>query len=67
MADHQKLESLLRSIIADVQAMENERDPNTYGPFSEGFIDSSMDFHVEWPNLAILIREAEEALDDTSN
>lgn len=52
----QKLEKVLRSIITDVNEMRNAQGDEWFGPFVvEGRL-------IEWPNLDILIKEAEEVL-----
>lgn len=58
MSREQQLERKLREIIADVNAMRSARsdDDNWFGPFER---DGNL---IEWPNLNILIKEAEEVL-----
>ncbi len=66
---------LLHSLIADIEAMRDEDDPNWFGWFSESETDIARGggtlAKIEWPNLAILTDEAkalfEEAKDRQEN
>lgn len=67
---------ILRSIVADVKAMQcdmpdemekigpddAEEDKHWLGTFSAGWADSDGTYSVQWPNLAILVEEAERAI-----
>lgn len=58
-------EEILKSLIADIEAMQHranvencEIDEYFFGPFSESSYDDDYGCSVEWPNLAILLQEA---------
>lgn len=58
------LKTILTSFVADIEAMQ-QKDPNYFGPFSEGSEDYNSDgvsYTVEWPNLAIMLAEAKAVL-----
>lgn len=53
-----QLKTLLRSIIVDAEAMQNDKELNYFGPFEVWWSDNDNQIYVEWPNLAILIEQA---------
>lgn len=60
----------LRSLLADIEGMQNDRGPCWYGRFSEYAIDDDMlgrTASVEWPNLNILAVEARKVLGDNTD
>ena len=57
-------EEVLRDIVTDVNAMKCENDglndQQAFGPF-DGYRDGA-DLIIEWPNLDLLVKEAEHVL-----
>lgn len=60
-----KLRKLLQSIVADVEAMEN-RQADYFGPFDYDLADMGDKVIIYWPNLAVLLKQAREALKEES-
>ncbi len=57
--------AILRSLVADIEALQDPRNPNDFGPFSEGYNGENhggTTWHVTWPNLAIVLTEAKGVL-----
>jgi len=54
---------ILRSLVADIEAMQTKNDPDEFGPFDPDSHYSGIDgAMIQWPNLRILLDEAKAAL-----
>jgi len=55
-------EQILQSIVDDVNAMRLKHDK--FGPFDGDQSHKDYSVDIYWPNLDILVKEAEEALEE---
>ena len=53
---------ILRSLVADIEAMQAHDDPDSFGGFAESRTNDDYEPIVRWPNLRILLDEAKAAL-----
>lgn len=55
---------VLRSLVADIEAMKAKQQEHWFGGFESWYEDHDATgvVYVQWPNLGILLEEAEQAL-----
>jgi hypothetical protein len=58
----EKLIQALKSLIIDIESMQDKELTEYFGPFSESFENDDGNTVIDWPNLAISLDDLKQAL-----